>query len=147
MTTAATVATTRQAPTITYAGAAALVQAALKASEAEGVTMAVAVTDAAGQLKAFASMDDTPFLANEVAIDKAWTAAAFRLPTDTWAKIIADPDVAQLAHRPRLVAVGGGYPIVSDGHVIGGLGLSGGTAEQDARAAKTALHNLGLSID
>jgi uncharacterized protein GlcG (DUF336 family) len=88
---------------------------------------------------------DTPFLANEVAIDKAWTTAAFRLPTDTWAKIIADPDVAQLAHRPRLVAVGG-YPIVSDG-LVGGLGLSGGTAEQDARAAKTALHDLGLSID
>ena len=136
---------TRDSRTITYAAAAALVDAALVASEAEGVSMAVAVTDVAGELKAFASMDDTPFLANEVAVDKAWTAAAFRLSTDTWSTIIADPRVAQLAHRPRLVAVGGGYPIISDGRVVGGLGLSGGTADQDARAAENALREAGFA--
>lgn len=124
--------------------AVALVEAAVARSSDEQVRMAVAVTDAAGHLKAFSSMDDTPFLAVEVAIDKAWTAASFRLPTHTWAEIIASPAVAQLAHRPRLVAVGGGFPIVEDGVVIGGLGLSGGTAEQDARAALAALTALGL---
>ena len=139
-------AVTREFRTITYAAALDLVEAALTASRAEGITMAVAVTDASGELKAFASMDDTPLLANSVAVDKAWTAAAFRLPTDTWAKIIADPAVAQLAHRPRLVAVGGGYPIISDGRIVGGLGLSGGTADQDAHAAETALRGVGFTV-
>lgn len=132
---------------ISRTAAVALVEAAVAASADAAVTMAVAVTDAGGHLKAFASMDGTPFLANEVAIDKAWTAAAFRLPTHTWADILADPAVAQLAHRPRLVAVGGGYPIVEDGQVIGGLGLSGGTAEQDAVAARIALRALGFIVD
>ena len=102
--------------------------------------MAVAVTDVGGHLKAFSGMDGTAFLATEVAVDKAWTASAFRLPTHTWAELLADPAVAQLAHRPRLVAVGGGYPIVEDGQVIGG------SADQDAVAAGVALRASGFTV-
>ena len=139
--------TTTTFRSISLTAAVALVEAAVAASADARVAMAVAVTDAGGHLKAFSSMDGTPFLATEVAVDKAWTAAAFRLPTHTWAELLADPAVAQLAHRPRLVAVGGGYPIVEDGQVIGGLGLSGGTAEQDAVAAGVALRALGPAVD
>lgn len=99
-----------------------------------------------GHLRAFESMDGTAFMAHEVAINKAWTAAAYRMPTHVWSEVIRDPAVAQLAHIPRLVAVGGGFPIIEDGTVIGGLGLSGGTAEQDARAALAALGALGFEF-
>ncbi|MFD5824149.1 heme-binding protein [Lentzea sp. NPDC060358] len=141
VTTGSTVVTSQS---ISREAALALVQAAISASADEGVAMAVAVTGSSGHLKAFAAMDGSPFLATEVAVDKAWTAAAFGLPTHTWAEIVAQPATAQLAHRPRLVAVGGGFPIVSGGVVVGGLGLSGGTAEQDARAAVVALRALGF---
>jgi uncharacterized protein GlcG (DUF336 family) len=46
-----------------------------------------------------------------------------------------------------LVAVGGGFPIIEGGHVIGGLGLSGGTAEQDRTVAQQALTAIGFSPD
>ena len=50
------------------------------------------------------------------------------------------------AHRPRLVAVGGGYPVIENGRVIGAIGVSGGTAEQDQQAAEAALSNLGFRV-
>ena len=61
-----------------------------------------------------------------------------------WADVIANPEVAQLAHQPRLVAVGGGMPIVSEGRVVGGIGISGGNAAQDQQAAEIALKATGL---
>ncbi len=81
-----------------------------------------------------------------VAIDKAWTAAAFGLSTHTWASILTNPLVSQLAHRPRLVAVGGGYPVIESGRVIGAIGVSGGTAEQDQQAAEAALSSLDFTL-
>ena len=64
--------------------------------------------------------------------DAARTTTTFRSISLTAAAALVE---AAVAHRPRLVAIGGGYPIVEEGQVIGGLGLSGGTAEQDAVAA------------
>jgi uncharacterized protein GlcG (DUF336 family) len=135
-----------QTATITVEAAAALNKAAQVASKNIGFESAIAVTDAAGNLKAFERTDRCPFLAADVAVDKAWTAAAFGLTTHTWAAIIENPKVAQLAHRPRLVAVGGGYPIVEGGQVIGAIGISGGNAEQDQQAAEVALKELGFEI-
>jgi len=111
-----------QTVAITVEAAAALIKAARVASQSIGFESAIAVTDAAGNLKAFERTDRCPFLAADVAIDKAWTAAAFGLTTHTWAAVIENPKVAQLAHRPRLVAVGGGYPIIESGQVIGAIG-------------------------
>ena len=53
--------------------------------------------------------------------------------------MLENPKVAQLAHRPRLVAVGSGYPILQAGEVIETIGVSGGSAEQDQQAAEKAL--------
>jgi hypothetical protein len=57
-----------------------------------------------------------------------WTASSFGYATHVWNDYVtADPKVAPLAHRPRMVAVGGGYPILEDGKLIGGIGISGAT--------------------
>lgn len=146
MSTSSTMSTTVTTTSISREAAARLVAVARGSAAEIGVAMAVAVTDASGHLRAFESMDGTPFLAHDVAIDKAWTAAAYRLPTHTWSSIIQDPAVAQLAHIPRLVAVGGGFPIIENGVVIGGIGLSGGDAEQDRQAAEQALSALGFDL-
>jgi uncharacterized protein GlcG (DUF336 family) len=135
-----------QSHTITVETANELIKSARATSQQIGFEVAVAVTDAAGNLKAFERTDACPFLAADVAIDKAWTAAAFGLSTHAWASILTNPLVSQLAHRPRLVAVGGGYPVVENGRVIGAIGISGGTAEQDQEAAEAALSNLGFTI-
>lgn len=111
-----------------------------------GINNAIAVTDPSGHLKAFISMDGTPFLAHDLAINKAWTAVSFRRPTHAWVATLAAPATAHLAHTPRVVAVGGGYPIIEKGHIIGGLGVSGGEVEQDQHAAETALTALGFDL-
>jgi hypothetical protein len=54
--------------------------------------------------------------------------------------------VAPLAGHPRLVAVGGGYPILENGQCVGGLGISGGSHEQDQQAAEEALAALGFEL-
>lgn len=126
--------------------ASALIAAARDSAAAFGIEVAIAVSDVGGHLRAFESMDGTPFFSHDIAINKAWTAAAFRMPTHVWSDALRDPAVAQLAHAPRLVAVAGGLPISEDGVVIGGIGVSGGSAEQDRRIAEAALRSAGFAL-
>ncbi len=132
---------------ITRAAATALVEAARGAAEAMGINVAIAVTDAGGHLRAFERADPTPFLACDVAIDKAWTAASYGVATHTWNGYLADPQVAPLANVARLMPVGGGNPINDGGRVVGGIGVSGGTYQQDRDIAETALRALGFEVD
>ena len=138
--------TTIATASISSDAAQALLTAANAASRELGIAVTIAVTDAGGHLTALARDDGAPFLSVNVAIDKAWTATSFGLPTHAWADVITNPQVAQLAHQPRLVAVGGGVPIVAKGRVVGGLGISGGNAQQDRDAAETALKSLGFEV-
>jgi len=123
-----------------------LIEAARAGCGDIGIECTIAVTDNAGHLKAFHRADQAPFLTVEVAIDKAWTAASFGLATHVWNAVIGNSEVAQLAHRPRLVAVGGGYPILVEGKVVGGLGISGGNALQDQQACEMALKAGGFDL-
>lgn len=131
---------------VTRVAANALVEAALKAAEEAGIGAAVAVTDATGVLKAFARTDDAPFLTAEVAINKAWTAASYGYPTHVWNDYVADPKVAPLAYLPKMMAVGGGYPLLDDGKLVGGIGISGGNYQQDQDVAEAALKAFGFTL-
>ena len=131
---------------ITRNSALALAIAARDAATKIGLSLAIAVTDEGGHLIAFERADATPFLAAEVAIDKAWTAASFGLDTMVWNQIVAQPATAPLANHPRVMAVGGGVPIVLDGRVVGGIGISGGTAQQDHDVAAAALKAAGFEV-
>ena len=126
--------------------ATALTNAVRKACEQIGIDVAIAVTDTAGHLKAFQRTDKGSFLAVDVAIDKAWT-ASFGVTTHGWVKLLADPNMAQMAHRPRLVAAGGGYPIKLGSTLIGGIGISGGNYTQDQQACEIALRHLGFDVE
>ncbi|MFF0628755.1 heme-binding protein [Streptomyces sp. NPDC004296] len=141
-----TPAMTSPASSITQAAAGALIAAVHTAAARIGFTAAVAVTDPGGHLKAFDRADDAPFLTAEVAVDKAWTAASFHTPTHAWNDYLANPRIAPLGGHPRLMAVGGGYPITINGQCVGGLGISGGSYEQDQQAAEEALVALGFEV-
>lgn len=130
---------------INRVAACALVRAAVEAAGQAGVEVAVAVTDASGHLKTFERMDGALFLAVDVAIDKAWTSAASGMATHTWNAVLTnEPKVAPLSQLPRLVGVGGGYPILNEGRVVGGIGVSGGSHIQDQDVAEQALKSLGF---
>lgn len=130
--------------TISLAAAQALLAEARSACAASGFAATIAITDAGGHLRAFERADTAPFLTVDVAIDKAWTAASFGMATHDWNGYMAEPQVAPLAHHPRLMPVGGGMPLFHDGQLVGGIGISGGSAVQDHDAAEAALRHAGF---
>ncbi|MBA5690562.1 GlcG/HbpS family heme-binding protein [Rugamonas apoptosis] len=131
---------------ITRDSALALAVAARDAATKIGLNLAIAVTDEGGHLIAFERADATPFLAAEVAVNKAWTAASFGLDTLIWNQVVAQPATAPLANHPRVMPVGGGVPIVVGGRVVGGIGISGGNAQQDHDVAVAALKAAGFEL-
>ena len=130
---------------VSLSAARTMFQAGASLARERGLALVFAVVDPAGHLKAFERMDGAPLNSAEIAINKAWTAAAFGMTSQAVGELIAgDPQLAQLAHTPRLVAFGGGYSIVSEGHLMGGLGVSGGSYVEDMEVAETALCSLKL---
>ncbi|GIW20733.1 MAG: hypothetical protein KatS3mg065_1029 [Chloroflexota bacterium] len=125
-------------PTVSLAAAERAVRAAVERATELGVAVVVAVADAAGELKAYARMDGAPLLSVRIAQDKAWTAAAFGLPTDAWWGLVKDepPLLHGIVKTERLIVFGGGVPLVVEGRVVGGIGVSGGSADQDRAIAE-----------
>ena len=130
--------------TISLDAAQALLAEARRACAERGFAATIAITDAGGHLRVFERADTAPFLTVGVATDKAWTAASFGLSTHQWNQHMADPTVAALAHHPRMTPVGGGVPIIHEGQLLGGIGISGGTSAQDHEAAEDALRRVGF---
>ncbi|SEA62979.1 GlcG/HbpS family heme-binding protein [Acidovorax soli] len=124
------------------------VAAAVQAATALGVQVNVAVVDTAGVLAAFVRMPGAPLHSVDIAIDKAYTATSFGLPTSQWHAVLQQhsPAVREgLVLRPRFVAFGGGLPIVEGGMRIGAIGVSGGSEAQDEAIAVAGLQALGLA--
>ncbi len=126
--------------------AAAATQAAVAHARALGIRINVAVTDPAGVLMAFLRMPGAFLHSIDIAIDKAYTAAGFGFATSQWMSAIGQDEALRvgLPQRPRLVVFGGGLPIREDEVLIGGIGVSGGSAEQDEACARAGLVAMGL---
>lgn len=124
-----------------------LIDAATKKAVDIGVPMVLSVVDRDGTLKAFLRMDGAPLLSVEIAQNKAYTAAAFGISTDSWHEFIKDDEPLRLSipHTARLVTFGGGYPVKVDGELIGGFGVSGGHYSDDMQVAEAALESTGLN--
>ena len=105
-----------------------------------------AVTDASGVLAAFLRMPGAFLHSVDIAIDKAYTSAGFGFATAQWAGILQGDEALRLGMpvRPRNVVFGGGLPLREGGVLIGGIGVSGGSAEEDEICARAALTALGL---
>ena len=131
---------------ISAEAAATAVRAAVAEAEAQGIRINAAVTDASGVLAAFLRMPGAFLHSVDIAVDKAYTAASFGMPTSQWKAILArdEPLRTGMPHRPRLVVFGGGLPIKEDNVLIGGIGVSGGSAEQDELCARAGLSAIGL---
>ncbi len=112
--------------------AAAAVAQALK----NGWNMAVAVTDPAGGLVYFEKMDGTQNGSVEVSIRKARSAALFKRPTRVFQDMLAGGGAGlRILALEGAVPVEGGVPLLVDGRIVGAVGVSGGTSEQDGSIA------------
>ncbi|MGS0755654.1 GlcG/HbpS family heme-binding protein [Roseateles sp. GG27B] len=122
--------------------------AAVQAAQDIGASVNVAVVDASGLLAGFLRMPGAPLHSVDIAIDKAYTAVSFGLPTDQWAEALQGHSAAVregIVLRPRFVAFGGGLPMVEAAQRIGAIGVSGGSEAQDQAIALAGLAALGLT--
>ena len=125
--------------TITLEEARRVIDAAEQKAEEIGQPQDIAVVDAGGNLKAHVRMDGAFVGSITIAINKAYTAIAFQQetanlqePTRPDGRIFGLSD----AHGGRLVVFPGGIPLVREGEIVGAIGVSTGTVEQDQEVAE-----------
>jgi len=117
--------------------------AAIAEARRNSWTMAVAIVDIAGELVYFEKMDDTQNGSVRVAAAKARSAALFKRPTKAFQdSLTATPDGIRILGLDGAVPVEGGVPVVIDGLIVGAIGVSGGTSQQDGVCAKAAVDAL-----
>ena len=124
---------------LTLAGARKALDAALAKAEAMDRRFCIAVTDTSGEPVATARMDGAPRLSAGIALNKAFTVAGFGgMPSGNWWNLIKDEPslVHGITHTPRLIVFGGGVGIFVDGELVGAIGVSGGSADEDTEVAQ-----------
>ena len=120
--------------TMTLALAERLADAVIAKAREMDMRIVVCVSDAAGNPKVVKIMDDAYIASYDIAVNKAFTSVALKMPTSTL-KGLAKPSGElygiQFTNNGRIIVFGGGEPLKTDGAVVGGLGVSGGSEEQD----------------
>ncbi len=131
---------------ITLEEARSIISAAEQKAQEIGQPMNVAVVDAGRNLKAFGRMEDAWLGSIDIAIDKAFTAASFKLSTQELAEM-AQPGQPlfgiHTTNDARIVIFAGGIPLMRDGEVVGAIGVSGGTVDQDQEVAEAGVAAFG----
>ncbi|MFB5283717.1 heme-binding protein [Peribacillus asahii] len=119
-----------------------LIESAEKEANEIKVPMVISIVDEGGNFIACHRMDNALLVSIDIAQNKAWTSVAMKMPT---------ADLAQAAgagkelyginttNNGRVVVFGGGIPLWKDGQVIGAVGVSGGSVEQDIQVAQSAV--------
>ncbi len=116
----------------------ALIQRVQEKAGEMGVPVVVAVSDKAGRPVAVQCMDGAYIGSFDVALNKTFTCVAFKMSTEALGKL-AQPGESlygiQYTNEGKIVIFGGGEPLMTEGRMIGALGVSGGSAEQDTALA------------
>jgi uncharacterized protein GlcG (DUF336 family) len=113
----------------------AVAAAAVAEAKKNNWRMAFAVVGVGGELVYFEKMDGTQLASIEIAQGKARTSLMYRRPTKAFADQFAAGNTAFATFPERPIASEGGLPIVIDGKIVGAIGASGGTGQQDGVAA------------
>jgi glc operon protein GlcG len=116
--------------------------AAEAAARQSNWNMAIAILDAGGHLILFQRMDDVQIGSVDIAIGKARTAVNFKRPTKALDDLVSGGRNAFLAIE-GVIPLQGGLPVIADSKLIGGIGVSGGTAAQDEQVAQAAVAAIG----
>lgn len=126
---------------LTLADAQQIADAAEKRATEDNWNVVIAIVDAGGHLISLRRMDGAQVGSVEVAQQKAKTSLYFKRPTKVFQDLVSEGNNAILA-LPNVIASEGGLPIQHEDRVIGAIGVSGVTSEQDGIIAKAALEAL-----
>jgi uncharacterized protein GlcG (DUF336 family) len=127
-----------------------VIKAAIKQAREMNRLCSVAVVDARGFLVALHRMDQALIPTVDIARDKAWTAATFRMPSSDVGRF-GDPSSPGFGFNTqnwndRLTTIPGGLPIKDGDEVVGGVGVCGGTPEEDVTVCRAALDKVFASV-
>lgn len=138
--------TASQAAGLTLVAARRIIGAVEAAARDMAVPMSVAVVDGGDQLVAFERMDGADLVTIDLARDKAFSALMNRMPTADLAPLV-QPGAEFYGYDSlaggRMIVFAGGMPLERDGVLVGAIGVSGGSAEQDRRAAEAGVTAFG----
>lgn len=126
---------------VTLADCERVIAAGIRKAQAIGVPMVLSVVDHSGELIETRRMDGALTISVTLAPHKAYTAAAVRLPTARLAEL-SQPGLSLFGidcNMPKITLVGGGIPLENNGVVVGAVGVSGGSVEQDIAVAQAML--------
>jgi uncharacterized protein GlcG (DUF336 family) len=119
-----------------------LISAAKEKAGEIKVPMVIAVVDAGGNLVAQHRMDGALLVSIGISLNKAYTAVAVQMPTHELSAV-SQPDQPLFgihnAEGGRIIIFGGGFPLELNGEIVGGIGVSGGTVEEDIKCATAGL--------
>ena len=119
-------------------------------AEKVGVPMAIAIADNNGSMVHFTFMDATLPVSREIAVSKAYTAAVLRMSTRTVGELSLPGHPLygiQNTHQGKLILFGGGFPLCRGDQVIGSIGVSGGSVEEDEQVAAPAVESFNTMIN
>jgi uncharacterized protein GlcG (DUF336 family) len=127
---------------LSLSDAAVLIEGAVVASNAIGIPMCIAAVDESGYLIDFKRMDGGKISSISIAIDKGFTAAVARKGTHIYNQLCVPGQPTfgiHVTNGGHFSIIGGGLPVLVDGEIVGGIGISSGTAEQDLKVAEESL--------
>lgn len=130
---------------ISLSAALRVLDAVLAEAAALDIPCCVAITDPSGEPVVTARMDHAPRLSAQIALNKAWTVSSFRgMPTHQWWPAIAEEPalVHGITQTPRLTIFGGGVGLLVDDALVGAIGVSGGSADEDRSLAEVGVEAL-----
>ena len=119
-----------------------LIEGAAQKAREIGVPMCIAVCDESGHLIRFERMDGGKISSISIAIDKAFTGAVARRGTHVYNQLCVPGSQTfgiHITNEGHFSIIGGGLPVTVAGEIVGGIGLSSGTAEQDLVCAEAAI--------
>ena len=122
-----------------------LISAAKEKAKEIDVPMVIAIVDGGGNLIAQQRMDDALLVSIDISLNKAYTSVAVRMPTHELAGVSQSGQPLFGIHNAdggRIIIFGGGFPLKENGKIIGGIGVSGGSVEDDIICAKAGLNRL-----
>jgi len=127
-----------------------LIAGAIEKSNAMNIPMCIAVTDESGHLIAFDRMDGGKISSISIAIDKAFTGAVARKGTHVYNQLCqpGQPTFGiHVTNGGHFSIIGGGLPVTVNGEIVGGIGISSGTAVEDLQVAEAALEYFYANTD
>ncbi len=108
-----------------------------------GIKISIAIVDSGGNLVTFSRIDDSPLNSIHIAMDKAYSAVFGKLPTGNWgvllSKLHTEGRFSPLFLHERWITLSGGFPIIRDRVILGGVAASGGTALGDLTVVRAML--------